>query len=283
MVEPFQTLIDDQTPGGLALPEPLRTVYGPWPLPEATDRPFVYANFVMSLDGRVSFNTPGHSGGGDVSRRDAHDRWLMGLLRARADGILIGGSSIDAAGKHTWTPEAVAPEDDAVWTALRAAEGRIPVPLLVVLTRSGYVPHDAYALESSRQPVLMATTNAGAQRARGILGDRHWVSYCDTGEQLDNPAVLRTLRSEHNVRHLLVEGGPQILGALVSEQLLDDAFVTLSPILMGSTDQQPRPSLVEGVVFGHQQPPRLRLISLHRQGDYLYTHYRLFEMMNDER
>ena len=275
MIQPFQTLIENQPTGGLELDEPLRTVYGPWPLPEPAGRPFVYANFVMSLDGRVSFNTPGHSGGGPCSRHDTHDRWLMGLLRARADGILIGGTSIDAAGKHNWTPEAVAPEDDQLWTALRSAEGRAAVPLLVVLTRSGTVPANAFALSSPRQPVLVATTVAGAERARATLGERPWVSYHVTGERLDNPAVFRALRAEHNVRHLLVEGGPLILGALVAEQLLDDAFLTVSPILVGATGALPRPSLVEGVAFGPQQPPRLRLLSLHRYGDYLYTHYRL--------
>lgn len=275
MVEPFQTLIDEQRPGGRELPEPLRTVYGPWPLPEASERPFVYANFVMSLDGRISFNTPGHGGGGDVSRRDEHDRWLMGLLRARADAILVGGSSIEAAGNHVWTPEAVAPEDSEAWSDLRTAENRSAVPLLVVLTRSGGIPRSAPVLDSPQLPVLIATTTGGAERARGVLGDRHWIRYLVTGEQLDNVAVLHTLRDEYNVQHLLVEGGPQILGALVAGKLLDDAFVTLSPILIGSSDQQPRPSLVEGVAFGFQNPPRLRLLSLLRNGDYLYHHYRL--------
>lgn len=270
---PFVPLIDEQT-DGLPLPEPFARLYSAWPLPAPTDRPFVYSNFVMSHDGRVSFNAPGHSGGGDVSRRDDHDRWLMGLLRARADAVLVGGSSIEAAGNHVWTPAAVFPEDAAAFAALREAEGRAAVPLLVVLTRSGAVPEHAPALDDPALPVLVATTSAGVERARRTLGERAWVRYLDSGEQLDPAAVLRTLRRDERVGHLLCEGGPQINGALIKAGVIDDAFVTLSPIVIGRDAEHERPSLVEGVAFGYDAPPQLRLLSLHRHGSYLYLHSR---------
>ena len=36
----------------------------------------------------------------------------------------------------------------------------------------------------------------------------------------------------------------------------------------------PRPGLVEGVAFGPDAPPRLRLLSLRRHGDYLFQRAR---------
>lgn len=275
MVEPFTTLFDEQPSTDRVLPDPFPQVYSAWPLPEApADRPFACVNFVMSHDGRVSFNLPGHLGGADVSRRDSHDRWLMGLLRARADAVLIGGSSIAAAGNHVWTPQAVAPDDAPAWAALREIEKRDPAPLLVVLTRSGNVPDHAPSLDNPDLPVLIATTSKGAERSRQTLGDRQWVRYLDTGDDLDQREVMRRLRHEHGVRHLLVEGGPQIYGALLRDKLIDDAFVTLSPLMIGESDEQRRPSLLEGVAFGPDDPPALRLLSLHRNGSYLYLHSR---------
>lgn len=273
---PFTTLFDEQDlRTGRLLPEDFARLYSPWPLPEpSAARPFVFVNFVMSHDGRVSFNLPGHLGGGDVSRRDRHDRWLMGLLRARADAVLIGGSSIVAAGNHVWTPAAVFPADAAAFAALRRAEGRAPVPLLVVLTRSGELPHSAPALDDPELPVLIATTTHGAQRARAILGARPWIRTLVVGAQLDQVAVLRALRADEGVRHLLVEAGPQVYGSLLRDRLIDDAFVTLSPIIIGASAEQPRPSLIEGVAFGPQAPPALRLLSVHRHGSYLYLHSR---------
>jgi riboflavin biosynthesis pyrimidine reductase len=269
----FTTLFDEQAATERVLPPEFAELYGSWPLPEPTDRPFTYVNFVMSQDGRVSFNEPGHHGGGDISRRDTHDRWLMGLLRARADAVLVGGSSIESAGNHVWTPAAVFPEDADAFASLRKREGRSPVPLLVVLTRSGTVPAHAPTLDNPDLPVLIATTADGARRAREILGARSWVRYFDTGAELDQHTVMRRLRSE-GIASLLCEAGPLVYGALLRDSLIDDAFVTISPIMMGETEEQRRPSLIEGVAFSYHRPPQLRLLSVHRHGSYLYLHSR---------
>jgi len=271
---PFTTLFDEQEQRGTTLPPGLAQIYSPWPLPAPpAKRPFTYVNFVMSHDGRVSFNEPGHVGGGNISRRNRHDRWLMGLLRARADAVLVGGSSIVAAGNHIWTPQAVFHEDKHAWEMLRTKEGRAPVPLLVVLTRSGDVPHHAPALDNPDLPVLIATTCAGEARARETLGDRSWVRYFTTGDTLNQHAVMQQVHGE-GVRTLLCEGGPQIYGSLLQDELIDDAFVTVSPIIVGQDREHERPSLVEGTAFSVDQPPQLRLLSVHRYGSYLYMHSR---------
>lgn len=271
---PFIPLFDEQIGAGNPLPVSFAEIYSAWPLPSATDRPFVYSNFVMSHDGRISFNEPGHLGGGDISRRDAHDRWLMGLLRSRADAVLVGGSSIAAAGNHVWTSGAVFPEDAAAFAALRAHESRARAPLLVVLTRSGTVPEHAPALDDPDLPVLVVTTSDGLARARRTLGPRDWVRYLDTGAQLELATMMRALRHDYGVAHLLCEGGPQINGSLIKAGVIDDAFVTISPIVVGRDEQHDRPSVVESVAFGYDAPPQLTLLSAHRHGSYLYLHSR---------
>ncbi len=272
--EPFTELFDEQVHAGLALPAAFRSLYGAWPLPEPTELPFTYVNFVMSHDGRVSFNEPGHGGGGDVSRRDRHDRWLMGLLRARADAVLVGGSSITAAGNHVWTPGAVFPEDTDAFAALRTAEDRSDVPLLVVLTRSGNVPAHAPSLDDPHLPVLVASTNEGVETVRSILGERDHVRYLAIGESLNQTQLIQMLRRDYGIRTLLCEAGPQVYGALLHEGLINDAFVTFSPIMVGRSDDKQRPSLIEGVAFDYANPPQLRLLSVHRHGSYLYLHSR---------
>lgn len=270
----FTTLFDEQDGTERVLPPEFAALYAPWPLPQPADeRPFTYVNFVMSHDGRVSFNEPGHHGGSDISRRDDHDRWLMGLLRARADAVIVGGSSIKTAGNHVWTPAAVFPEDAEAFAALRNHEGRREVPLLVVLTRSGNLPKHAPTLDNPELPVLIATTADGARQAQEILGDREWVRYFETGAELDQHVVMQHLRQQ-NIATLLCEAGPQVYGALLRDNLIDEAFVTISPIMMGETDERRRPSLIEGVAFGYEQPPQLHLLSLHRHGSHLYLHSR---------
>src|ERR1044071_4473158 len=72
------------------------SVYDPYgnlgfPLPPRS-RPWIYSNFVQSLDGITSFKGR-HATGGDISQL-AEDRWLMDLLRAHADGILLGVNTL---------------------------------------------------------------------------------------------------------------------------------------------------------------------------------------------
>ena len=64
----FVCLLDESADEGLGLPDGFRQVYAcDWRLPQQGARPYVYSNFVLSRDGRVSFNEPGHMSGGDVS------------------------------------------------------------------------------------------------------------------------------------------------------------------------------------------------------------------------
>ena len=71
------------------LPDPAYAAYGEFGFPPAPlDRPWIFANFVQTLDGIVSLL-------GDRGIRFgylavAEDRWLMDLLRAHADAVLIG-------------------------------------------------------------------------------------------------------------------------------------------------------------------------------------------------
>ena len=60
--------------------------------PPPPGRPWVYSNFVQSLDG-ITTLLGKHGSGGDISQ-SPDDRWLMDLLRAHADGIVMGMSTL---------------------------------------------------------------------------------------------------------------------------------------------------------------------------------------------
>ncbi len=270
----YDLLFDEGDAVGPGLPDAAREIYaGNWHLPPApAHRPYVFTNFVASHDGRISFDEPGRSGGGDVSRHSRHDTWLMALIRARADAVITGAGTLHVARHHFWTPGQVFPSDAPFFAELRAAEGRTPTPLLVVVSASGDLPADAHALGGDRQPVLIATTAAGAARTRARLGSRPGLDYhLSPGDSVNLAALLADLRANYGVRSLLSEGGARIYGALIAARLIDETFLTISPVVIGSPPgRPPRPSLVEGVGFHPDDPPRLRLVSLRRAGDYLF-------------
>jgi hypothetical protein len=58
----------------------------------------VIGNFVSTIDGVVSYEIAGKSGGGNISGFDESDR--LGLLRASADAVMVGSGTL-----HQTTPE----------------------------------------------------------------------------------------------------------------------------------------------------------------------------------
>jgi riboflavin biosynthesis pyrimidine reductase len=270
----FVCLVDETGDSGTELPPEFRAIYGRWPLPSGGRQPYLYANFVISRDGKVSFNEPGKRSGGPISGFNRHDRWLMALLRARADAVLVGASVLDEAPRQRWTAGALIAEDAAAWEELRAAEGRQPMPLHVIVTRYGKVRRETPVIADANVPALIVSTEAGVAQARKILVDAPNVRYLATGDRIDFRLLRDELGSEFGVRTLLAEVGPRVYGALLEAGVVDDEFVTLSPIMAGNSLERPRLALVEGVAFDPDAPPRSRLLAVYRAGDHLFLHSR---------
>ncbi len=89
-VAPLESLWEVAGEGeDLPLPAELRRFYGPLRFPPRQNRPYVISNFVSTLDGVVSLNVPGQSGGGPISGEFQQDRMVMGLLRAVAEAVVV--------------------------------------------------------------------------------------------------------------------------------------------------------------------------------------------------
>jgi riboflavin biosynthesis pyrimidine reductase len=267
----FEVLLEEEPGDGAGLPAPFRAVYGgDWSLSGPAAQPYLFVNLVVGHDGRVSFNDPGHVSGSDVSGFDARDRWLMGLLRARADAVLVGDGTMRAEPDHIWTAEFIAPEEADAFAALRRAEGRRSFPLQVILSQSGELPLDAAVLGRDELELVVATTSEGGDAARET-----GATVLELGtEAVDVRALLDELDAR-GARTVLCEGGPRVYGSLLAAGAQLDEFLTLSPFVLGDGPGGPqRPSLVEGVRFAPGAAPRSRLLSVRRGGSHLYLRSR---------
>lgn len=273
---PFDLFMDeDVTPEGAhGLPESFRAVYrGDWVLPEG-DGPYCYSNFVMSHDGRVSFAVAGHEGGGDVSDFNPHDQWLMGLLRARADAVMVGANTLRSESEHVWTPEFIFPADAEAFADLRRQEGRKTHPLQVFVTRSGDVTPSAEVFHQPDLTCVVVTTHAGKHAVDAL--DIPGLQVIVAGDtDVDFGVALSELADVWGVRTVLCEGGPRLYGAAVKAGVIDEEFLTLSPVLVGQDDVSSRPGLLEGFALAPGFPNRAELVSVRRAGDHLFLRTRL--------
>jgi riboflavin biosynthesis pyrimidine reductase len=220
------------------------------------------------VDGAVSLGSS-PSAGSVISGRYPADRFLMALLRACADAVLIGAGTLRATPGHDWTPQHVFPDLASSFAELRKELGRTSDPRLVVLTGTGDidVKHPAIAGGAT-----VLTTPEVAKDLRGRLPDS-----CDVIEsgqtEVDLVSAIEELRAR-DLNVLLTEGGPHVMGELIANGLLDEAFLTISPVVAGR-DGEPRLGMVAGVELLPDRPAWAELMSARRHGDYLFLRYGL--------
>lgn len=264
MLAPFEVLFEAELPR-YELPQELARIYGHLGFAGRA----VYSNFVSSLDGVVSLGS-GVSAGSVISGKHPADRFLMGLLRACADAVVIGAGTMRATPGHLWTPAHVYPALASAFARLRSSLGRSPEPRLVLLTASCDLDLKHPALVKG---ATVLTTKAGAKR----IGDR-LPPACDllvlgVGKQVDVKRAFSEL-GKRGFDVVLTEGGPQLMGELVKASVLDEMFITLSPVVAGRHKER-RLGMVEGVELLPSVRVSSRLLSARRQDDFLFLRYGL--------
>ncbi|GAC1656765.1 MAG: dihydrofolate reductase family protein [Candidatus Dormibacteraceae bacterium] len=232
--------------------------------------PCVYANFVTSLDGVTALEPAAEGQGGIISGGLPADRFLMGLLRAYAGAVLIGAGTLRAESKHFWTPERVFPDAAAGYRELRSRLGLAPQPRLAVVTASGNLDLTIPALAGA----LIITTDGGAAHLGGRLPPGTEVTVAGSGPSLAAGAVLEALRQDGH-RRILTEGGPHLFGDLLAARLVDELFLTLSPVVAGPGQNGRALRLAEGPPLLPQVATWGRLTSARRSRSHLFLRYDL--------
>jgi riboflavin biosynthesis pyrimidine reductase len=232
------------------------------------DEPRLLANFVSALDGVVAM--PGVPGAVKAIRGDSEaDPFVMGLLRACVDGLLVGAGTFRASRERRWVAESIYPPAAAGYAELRGRLGRAAAPELAVVSASGLLDPGHPALEHG---VLVLTSDAGEAALRGRLPSASTV--VSLGASVDVRDAVALLRARGH-RLLLSEGGPTLVGSLAGADLLDELFLTVSPVLAGR-DGDGRLSLVEGAELLPARRVEGRLLGARRGGSHLFLRYGTF-------
>jgi riboflavin biosynthesis pyrimidine reductase len=227
--------------------------------------PCLYANFVSTLDGVVAIPSVPESNRLIAGASEA-DRFLMGVLRAFADVVLIGAGVLNAAPRGTWQPERVYPSGAEAFAELRRGLGRTQPPEVAVLTGVGSIDTGHPLLETG---ALVLTSAAGAERI-GELPAASTIVVLGEEARLDGHAVRSALEGRGH-RLILSEAGPHVFGSLLRSGVVDELFLTTSPLLAGDAGAGSRLRLVEAADL--LPPLELEPLSLRRHGQHLFARY----------
>ncbi|GAC1433083.1 MAG: hypothetical protein NVS4B1_29980 [Ktedonobacteraceae bacterium] len=281
-MEPIVTLYEREHVSADTLPAILATLYGggfALPVRVQQERPYMIANFVETVDGVVSYNAPGQTGGAAVSGNNKQDQMVMGLLRAYADAVIIGTSSLREDANHVHIPATISPDYADAYTELRTRLGKQEaLPISVIMTASGDINFADKTFHRPGLRVVIVTTEKGQDAIRkkvvpqGV--DIHVLTSHTASESGVSPAgALTVLAREYGISVALYEGGPNLLSSFLKAQLVNELFVTIAPHLAGHSQDTHRFSLVEGHAF---QPDQVwaTLMSVKLASNHLLLRYK---------
>jgi riboflavin biosynthesis pyrimidine reductase len=251
----------------LDLPDALRDRYGG---PIGFPAPRLVANFVASVDGVVSVPTLPRSNAMIAAGSQA-DRFVMGLLRALAGAVLIGSGTLRGSPSALWTPDGIFPAAADGFAELRRRLGLPPTPELAVLAGTRPVDVSHPALQAGA--VVLATSTGAAGLRDSLPGASTLVELPGAG-LVDPTAAVEALRARgHSL--ILSEAGPHVFGSLLGAGLVDELFLTVSPLLAGRSATAPRLGLVEGADLLPTATVNARLVSVRRHESHLFLRYDL--------
>lgn len=219
---------------------------------QITSRPQITAILATSLDGRLA---RADALGERIASR--YDFQHLEQQVAQVDAVLFGATTLRLGGTamRLQSPHLIAE---------RQHQGRSPQPLQIVCSASGELDP---SLPFFRQPIRRAllTTEKGASQWQGSAAFDH--CWCAGGEAIDWLRAFAHIQGA-GIQTLAVLGGGQLLVSLLRIGAVDELWLTLCPLLLGSA----APSLYpDGVAFSGT----LRLLNVLPVGNEVYLHYRL--------
>ncbi len=272
----FQVLFDNGERSELL--DPVLARYGKlgFPTPPA-GRPWTYWNFVQSLDGIVSLGGK-EASGADIAQSE-EDRWLMDLLRAHADAVLLGMGTLREE-QRLGRPRARGPVFrilDPELLGVRAKLQRKRERAIFVTARADFQLADFAAFDGEFVDATIVTTEAGARRLEAQKHPQVEIVAAaeDARGGVDMTSAIKLLHARYGLRTLLGEGGPSLYSTMLQAGLVDEKFLTVAPIEVGLQGQDGvRPTVLPHVGFSKQDAVRWTWMSCRRIGDHQFHRLR---------
>ena len=234
------------------------------------NRPHITVVLAMSADGKIA----------DATRRAARfpsevDKAHLESQVALADATLFGAGTLRAYGTTLPVLSRALIEE-------RRSRHQPDQPIQIVCSAMGKLNRD-WPFFQQLVPRWLITTAEGIQCWRsGSSGHRLFSQVLINERPFNWQAVMQDLHSGKSglsetsrrlpIERLLVMGGGELVASLLSENLIDELYLTICPLLIGG---KTAPTPVGGLGFTLPRTPQLRLQSSHVKGDEVFLHYKV--------
>jgi len=221
-----------------------------------SSRPYTVLNMVSTADGRATLS--GRSGGiGGPA-----DKALFLELRTVVDGVMAGAGTVRAERYRRLVR-------DENRRAERGKRGLAEEPLACIVSGRLALGEDIPLLADPLARVVVLTASQ-ASLPPGCKAEIEYVRTTRDGV-LDLSGAMAQLRADHGIRTLLCEGGPHLIAQLLQAGLVDELFLSLSPLLAGGDAGGETLRILSGPEL--DPPISLGLVSVYEHDSHLFLRY----------
>lgn len=211
-----------------------------------TRKLWVTLKWAQSIDGKLAWAKIADRHrriSSEDSRKDAHK------LRRRVGAILVGINTVL--------------KDDPLLTPRPGLDKK---PIRIVLDNRLRIPLNCQLLATANvAPVLIVTQNGTlrikARKAKQIIGRGAEILGCPAS--CSNLKFLLTQLSKRGVQHLLVEGGPTVIGSFLKQNLADEIVVYVASQVLGARGSAD----IAGGLDGFDRDVQLHCFNIERIAD----------------
>jgi riboflavin biosynthesis pyrimidine reductase len=202
-------------------------------------RPYIVMNMVATIDGKI---VSGERGEPVHDLGSKNDHILMRRIQSAADAVLIGASSQRSSANIHYASKLIR----------------------IVATKSGEIHYESrFFIDAPKMAWILCTENTNIREGFQALR-------CGQ-ESIDWKCALRKIKSELNVKTLLVEGGANLNAQILEMDCVDEMFLTIAQkVKLGENT----PTYAGGVPLARESLLTFRLVELHRVDDEVFLRYR---------
>lgn len=192
--------------------------------------PFVYTNFIASLDGRISWKNPQGFREVPPACTNPHDLRLYHELAAQAEVLLTSTRHLRAAAAGRGSDMLCFGEHAAELTAWRRNNGLPDRPRVAAVSASLDLPPQDRLPNLAGQITILTWGRPEADRLARAREQGYEVRVCGEGPEMDGAELLAGLEA---CRTVCSVAGPRVHTALLRAGRLDRLYLTLVPLLLG--------------------------------------------------
>jgi riboflavin-specific deaminase-like protein len=221
-------------------------------------RPYLILNMISTADGRATL------GGRSGAIGNEADKQLFHGLRTAVDAVMAGAGTVrvERYGRLV---------RDEHRREIRREHGLAEEPLACIVSGRLALSSEIPLLADPRARVAILTTSA-ASLAKDCRASIDYVRSARDGT-LDLSGAMHELHERFGVRTLLCEGGPHLNAQLMSEGLVDELFLSLSPKLAGGDAMSEALRILSGPEL--DPPVTLELVAVLEHDSHLFLRYRI--------